>query len=46
MVYSDGYAKVPLILDFWVDLETEEAAHATNTYFAIGVKGLMFYKAF
>ena len=46
MVYSDGYAKVPLIPDCWVDLETEEAAHVTNTYFAIGVKGLMFDKAF
>ena len=46
MVYSDGYAKVPLIPDWWVDWETEEAAHVTNTYFAIGVKGLMFDKSF
>ena len=43
---SDGYMKVPLVPDWWVDWETEEAAHVTNTYFAIGVKGLMFDKAY
>jgi len=46
IVRSDGYAKVPLVPDWWVDWETEEAAHVTNTYFALGVKGLMFDKAF
>lgn len=44
--YSDGYVPVPLVPDWIIDWETEEAAHVTNTYFSIGVKGLMFDKAY
>ena len=38
----DGYFPVPFVPQWVVDWETDEAALVTSSYFAIGVKGLMF----
>jgi len=44
--YTDGYFPVPLVPDWVVDWETNEAAVITSSAFQIGVKGLMFDKAY
>lgn len=44
MTKLDGYFPVPIVPNWVVDWETPQPAIVTDSYFAVGVKGLMFDK--
>jgi len=41
---SNGYLPIPVYADWTLDWETENRATVTDTYFGVGVKGLLFDK--
>lgn len=41
---SNGYMPVPVYADWTLDWETQDPAVVTNSYMAVGVKGLLFDK--
>jgi hypothetical protein len=41
---NDGYLPIPVYANWSIDWETQDPAVVTETYFAVGVKGLLFDK--
>jgi hypothetical protein len=42
---TDGYIPIPVYADWTLDWETQDPALVTDSYFAVGVKGLLFDKS-